>query len=579
MITKKQQKNDDSTAAFHVTSTDNDKTLPLSSTSATVSPVSRKNNYLPIFIFLMNNGNTINTFFEIQPQLLCTPKRRRSKRVPKQGKKQIDKKMSKTSGFKKTADDSLNSKPTNENYFSDIISDDDVEDNDADSDIEIIEVQTTVIEIDDEESMNPLDITLKPTDRTVIEKELVISMKPPGENSTNQQIEKESLVLPETSETITCANKSANKTNPWLQPIQCTLISSCIQTKTLFSNIDNKTKKKTSIKKKSATLASNESAVCIPDANIPEQRKAPTAPVTNTSTVNIASAAGTVSNNIASTSTLSVTSTTQNSSTTNSISPSFSGLANVSPIKTSEPCTSLISAKPSEINTLSNSTSSSSISANTTDLPELATSLPNLESKNTTVTTAPTAATTTATITATTTARTTATTTATPSTTTTITLGKTSQPGVFIINETPLFFKDRRGATENEVRHVPLYDSISSEDSFFDKTLTPTSGRQSKRSMPTIDLSDSISIDNQIMPSPSVKRKRKKLDDSVVFVSESILSTSEALDFIPIPKVYNSDNQPRTRNKSKQLQSRKQTPPKQNPKKSPLSKISKNRPG
>lgn len=116
-------------------------------------------------------------------------------------------------------------------------------------------------------------------------------------------------------------------------------------------------------------------------------------------------------------------------------------------------------------------------------------------------------------------------------------------PQVLVIEESPdatpnLFYSDRRGAVPDTVYHIPLYDPISDDSFCSHESVTPVRNRSN---MPTIDLDD-ISFDSQVMPSPKLRKRKRKADDSVIFVSETLnsgASSSPAASFIPVPHLVN----------------------------------------
>lgn len=114
---------------------------------------------------------------------------------------------------------------------------------------------------------------------------------------------------------------------------------------------------------------------------------------------------------------------------------------------------------------------------------------------------------------------------------------ESAQPEVLVIEESPeaaqrsLFYSDSRGAVPDTVHRVPLYDSIS--DSSFCSLECSTPARN-RSIMPTIDLDD-VSFDSHVMPSPKLKKRKRQADDSVIFVSETLHSNSQAASFIRVP--------------------------------------------
>lgn len=378
--------------------------------------------------------------------------------------------------------------------YSDIIS----ENENSDSDVEIIEQETTVIELDDDESMNTMDVTLIPTDKVTNAVKSVTNestIVKPTENVlvNNNMLKNVSDVSLETNSS--CEQDEiprATKTNPWREPIQCTLISSCLQTKEIFSNI-NKNSKKTNQKRTKQVTVNSETTRTLLEADAASKLKYLETCGTLSSNEKLNASSTSISKSTINTTEI-IAKTTCNSPT------NISTILNVT-ICSNE--SSTITSLEYDPNSTPVIFTQSSLTPYTSTLPSQTAALPNKQLTHVNE----------------------------------INLPETSD--IMVIDDNTLFYDDHRGANENEVLCVPLYDSISSADSFFDKTLTPTnkSARKQKSIMPTIDLSDSISIDNYLMPSPSVSRKRKsgnKLDDSVVFVSETLVSI--ALDFIPIPK-------------------------------------------
>lgn len=115
-------------------------------------------------------------------------------------------------------------------------------------------------------------------------------------------------------------------------------------------------------------------------------------------------------------------------------------------------------------------------------------------------------------------------------------------PQVFVIDASPLrslFYNDSRGAVPDSVYQVPLYEPISDDSFCSHESVTPLRNRSNI--MPTIDLDD-ISFDSHVMPSPKLTKRKRKADDSVIFVSETLhskVSKSHAASFIPVPDVVN----------------------------------------
>lgn len=121
---------------------------------------------------------------------------------------------------------------------------------------------------------------------------------------------------------------------------------------------------------------------------------------------------------------------------------------------------------------------------------------------------------------------------------------ETVLPQVLVIDESPdpaprsLFFCDIRGALPDSAFLIPLYDPISDDSFCSNMSVTPV---RNQSNMPTIDLDD-ISFDSHVMPSPKLSKRKRKADDSVIFVSETLRSgagKTQAANFIPVPDWVN----------------------------------------
>lgn len=146
-----------------------------------------------------------------------------------------------------------------------------------------------------------------------------------------------------------------------------------------------------------------------------------------------------------------------------------------------------------------------------------------------------------------------------------------------------LFFEDHEGSfNDTNIPAIPLYETISDDSFICDKTLTPVKPQRAQKLarqitkhkiQPTRDDDDvEIIFDSPNMPSPLPKRRRTivntDLDDSVVFVSES-LSTAPAvranINYININSSKFTKNKPNklktTQNKRLMQQRLKHQPP------------------